>query len=178
MKNHWICWPEQNGSPRTLGLASGYWQVEIDEAAKEKSAFLVRSGLYQWTVMPFGLCNAPSTFERLMKNIMKGLHWESLLVYLDDLIVFGKIIDEKIERLRVVFQRLRQANLKLKPKKCVLFQRMILYLGHIVTAEGIATDPEKIPVIEELGTSTSVRDVRSFLGLTSHYRSLHDRCTT
>ena len=154
----------------TLDLASGYWQVELDEAAKEKSAFVVRSGLYQWTVMPFGLCNAPATFERLMENIMRGLQWESLLVYLDDLIVFGKTIDEEIERLRVVFQRLRQANLKLKPKKCVLFQRKVLYLGHIVTAEGIATDPEKIRVIEEWGTPTSVHDVRSFLGLASYYR--------
>ena len=154
----------------TLDLASGYWQVELDDAAKEKSAFVVRGGLYQWTVMPFGLCNAPATFERLMENVMAGLQWESLLVYLDDIIIFGKTIDDELDRLRVVFQRLRQGNLKLKPKKCVLFQRKVLYLGHIVTSEGIATDPEKVRVIEEWPTPMCVRDVRSFLGLASYYR--------
>ena len=123
----------------TLDLASGYWQVELDEEAKEKSAFVVRGGLYKWTVMPFGLCNAPSTFERLMENIMRGLQWESLLVYLDDVIVFGKTIEEELSRLKEVFRRLRQANLKLKPKKCVLFQQSVLYLGHVVSKDGIAT---------------------------------------
>ena len=128
-----------------LDLASGFWQVELDDAAKEKSAFVVRGGLYQWTVMPFCLCNTPATFERSMENLMAGLQWESLLVYLDD-IIFGKTIDDELDRLRVVFQRLRQANLKLKPKKCVLFQRKVLYLGHVVTSEGIATDPEKLKI--------------------------------
>ena len=73
----------------TPDLGSGYWQVELDEDAKEKSAFTVRGGLYQWRVMPFGLCNAPSTFERLMERILTGLHWEILLVYLDDIIIYG-----------------------------------------------------------------------------------------
>ncbi len=154
----------------TLDLASGYWQVELDADAKEKSAFVVRGGLYQWTVMPFGLCNAPSTFERLMENLMRGLQWESLLVYLDDIIVFAKTIEEELDRLREVFERLRQANLKLKPKKCVLFQKSVLYLGHIVTKDGIATDPEKIRVIQEWTTPTSLKDVRAFLGLASYYR--------
>ena len=154
----------------TLDLASGYWQVELDQEAKEKSAFVVRGGLYQWTVMPFGLCNAPSTFERLMENIMAGLQWESLLIYLDDVIVFGKTIEEELNRLKRVFQKLRQANLKLKPKKCVLFQKSVLYLGHVVSREGIATDPEKIRVIQEWETPKCLKDVRAFLGLASYYR--------
>ncbi len=94
----------------------------------------------------------------------------SLLVYLNDIIVFGKPVDEEMNRLRVVFQRLRNANLKLKPKKCVLFQGSVLYLGHIVHRDGISTDPEKIRVIEEWATPTCLRDVRSFLGLASYYR--------
>ena len=93
--------------------------------------------------MPFGLCNAPATFKRLMENITRGLQWESLFIYLDDIIIFGKTLEEEINRLREVLQKLRQANLKLKPKKCVLFQRKVLYLGHVVTSDGIATDPER-----------------------------------
>ena len=154
----------------TLDLSSGYWQVELDQDAKEKSAFVVRGGLYQWTVMPFGLCNAPSTFERLMENIMTGLQWEVLLIYLDDIIVFGKTVEEEIQRLRLVFQRLREANLKLKPKKCALFQKSVLYLGHVVSEAGITTDPEKIQVVREWPTPKCLREVRSFIGLTSYYR--------
>jgi hypothetical protein len=105
-----------------------------------------------------------------MENIMAGLQWESLLIYLDDVVVFGKSLDETMNRLKVVFQRLREAKLKLKPKKCVLFQRKVLYLGHVVTSDGIATDPDKVRVIDEWYTPTSVRDVRSFLGLASYYR--------
>lgn len=149
----------------TLDLASGYWQVELDEEAKKKSAFVVRGGLYSWKVMPFGLCNAPSTFERLMEQVLSELHWEVLLVYLDDVIVFAKTIDEELTRLGMVFQRLRKAGLKLKAKKCHLFRESVLYLGHVVSREGVSTDPEKIRAVKEWPTPTSVKDVQSFLGL-------------
>ena len=101
----------------TLDLASGYWQVALDDDASQKSSFVVRNGLYRWKCMPFGLCNAPATFERLVKKVMTGLQWEILLIYLDDIIVFGKTVPEMIERLKVVFGRLRQAGLKLKPSR-------------------------------------------------------------
>ena len=120
--------------------------------------------------MPFGLCNAPSTFERLMENIMSGLQWETLLVYLYDVIVFGKTIEDELRRLQEVFRRLRHANLKLKPKKCKLFQKSVLYLGHVVTPDGIATDPEKIGDIEEWRRPTCIKEVRQLLGLASYYR--------
>ena len=154
----------------TLDLASGYWQVELDEDAQKKSAFVVRGGLYSWRVMPFGLCNAPSTFERLMERVLAGLHWKVLLVYLDDVIVFAKTVDEELTRLETVFQRLRDAGLKLKPRKCHLFKRSVLYLGHIVSPDGISTDPEKIKVVEDWPVPTSVKEVQSFLGLASYYR--------
>ena len=86
--------------------------------------------------MPFGLANAPATFERLMENVLKGLQWEILLVYLDDVIVFGKTVEDELKRLCKVFERLRSARLKLKPSKCHLFQRSVTYLGHIVSTEG------------------------------------------
>lgn len=153
----------------TLDLASGYWQVELEEEAKKKSAFVVRGGLYSWKVMPFGLCNAPSTFERLMERVLRGLHWEVLLVYLDDVIVFAKTITEELARLGMVFQRFRQAGLKLKPKKCHLFRESFLYLGHVVSGEGISTDPEKILAVRDWPVPTSVKEVQSFLGLASYY---------
>ena len=153
-----------------LDLCSGYWQVELDNDAKQKSAFVVRGGLYQWRVMPFGLSNAPATFERLMERVVAGLQWQTLLVYLDDVIVYGKTVKEEIERLREVLSRLRAANLKLKPSKCFLFQETVKYLGHVVSERGIATDPDKVRAIKNWPTPTSVKDVRSFVGLASYYR--------
>lgn len=154
----------------TLDLASGYWQVALDEDASQKSSFVVRNGLYRWKCMPFGLCNAPATFERLMDKVMAGLQWEILLIYLDDVIVFGKTVEEEIRRLRVVFERLRKAGLKLKPSKCSLFQRSVKYLGHIVSAEGVATDPEKVSAVADWPVPKCVKEVRSFIGLASYYR--------
>lgn len=154
----------------TLDLAAGYWQVPLDEDAKLKSAFVVPGGLFQFEVMPFGLCNAPSTFERLMEAIFRGLQWKTLLIYLDDVIVFGSTVEEVIERLEAVLVRLRDAKLKLKPKKCHLFQTEVLYLGHVVSSNGISTDPAKTDSVRNWPTPTNPTDIRSFLGLASYYR--------
>ena len=91
-------------------LASGYWQVEVDPSDKEKTAFSTPFGLYQFRVMPFGLCNAPSTFQRLMELVLRGLQWETCLVYLDDIIIFSHTIEEHLQRLKEVFDRLREAG--------------------------------------------------------------------
>jgi transposase InsO family protein len=154
----------------TLDLASGYWQVGLSEDAKAKTAFSTNQGLYQFKVLPFGLCNAPSTFERLMERVLHGLQWQILLVYLDDIIIFSKTSQQHLERLDSVFQRLKEAGLKLKPKKCHLFQREVGYLGHIVSAEGISTDPEKIEAIQNWPIPQDASDIRSGLGLFSYYR--------
>lgn len=92
-----------------MDLTSGYWQVPLDDDAKLKSAFVVPGGLYQLEVMPFGLCNAPSTFEKLMENILTGLQWKMLLIYLDNVIIFGSSVTEVIDRLKIVLQRFRDA---------------------------------------------------------------------
>ena len=97
--------------------------------------------------MPFGLCNAPATFERLMETVLSGLLWPICLVYLDDILFPGKTFDEEIQHLREVFGRLKEANLKLNPKKCQLFRREVINLGHIVTDSGIATDPSKTEAV-------------------------------
>ena len=138
--------------------------------ARDKSAFSTPSGLYSWNVLPFGLCNAPSTFERLMECVLAGLRWEILLVYLDDVIVFGRTIAESVDRLRAVLDRFRAAGLKLKPSKCHLFQREVAYLGHVVSPEGIHTDPAKIEAVKDWPTPITQTQVRSFLGLASYYR--------
>jgi len=112
-----------------LDLASGYWQVPLSEEAKPKTAFVTRDGLYQFKVMPFGLCNAPATFERLMERVLRGHLGKRCLVYIDDVIVFGHDFRSTLDNLRVVLRALEDANLQLKAKKCELFQTEILYLG-------------------------------------------------
>ena len=154
----------------TLDLASGYWQVAMDVNTQEKAAFVIPSGLYEWNVMPFGLCNAPSTFARLMELVLKGLHWKICLIYLDDVIVMGRTFEEELERLKQVFERLACAGLKLKPKKCYLFQKRVSYLGHVVTEEGITADPGKVEQVRTWPIPENSTEVKSFLGLASYYR--------
>src|SRR6266516_7053 len=120
--------------------------------------------------MPFGLCNAGATFQRLMDAVMMGLNHEICLVYLDDIILFSKTIDEHLERLKQMFERLRYANLKLKPSKCFLFQEEVTFLEHVVSAGSIATDPTKIEVVRDWPRSTCLKEVQSFVGLASYYR--------
>ena len=154
----------------TLDLCSGYWQVAMDEHDKPKTAFTTGNGLYQFTVMSFGLCNAPATFERLMEKVLSGLPWEVCLLYLDDIIVHGRQFREAIQRLRTVLQRLRDAGLKLSPKKCVLLQRSVPFLGHVVSDQGVSTDPKKIDAVRNWPLPRTAKDVKSYLGLCSYYR--------
>lgn len=154
----------------TLDLQSGYWQVEVDEHSRDKTAFATPFGLYQFRRMPFGLTNAPATFQRLMEAALHGLSPLICLVYLDDIIVFSSTFEEHLSRLRTVFTRLRQAGLKLKPRKCKLLCSLVRFLGHVVSDQGVATDPEKIRVVAEWPRPTDVAGVRSFLGLAGYYR--------
>ena len=154
----------------TLDMASGYYQIGMDDRDKCKTAFTTHMGLYQFRVMPFGLCGAPATFERVMELVLRGLRWERCLVYLDDVIVFGKTFEQALENLEEVFSRFQSANLKLKPKKCHLFRKEVNFLGHIVSGDGIRCDPSKISAVKDWETPTSVAEVRSFLGLASYYR--------
>ena len=154
----------------TLDLQSGYWQVDMHPDDKEKTAFSTGCGLWNFRTMPFGLCNAPATFERLMDLVLKGLPWTTCLVYLDDILSHGKSFTESVQSLREVFLRLRHAGLKLSPSKCELFRPEVTYLGHVISREGIATDPTKTAVIRDWPTPRNVKDVRKFVGLCSYYR--------
>ena len=135
----------------TLDLRSGYWQVEVDPTDRKKIAFTTQHGLFQFRVMPFGLCNAPSTctFQCLMELVLVGLNWEMCLAYLDDVVVFGRSWEEHLQRLRTVLTWLRKAQLKLHPKKCQFFKQRVVFLRHVVSRHGVSTDPDKIKVWAE-----------------------------
>ena len=128
----------------TLDLASGYWQVSLSPEARCKTAFATHSGLFQFRVMPFGLCNAPATFERLMDQVLQGLRWSRCLVYLDDIISFGTTFGNALDNLTSIFERLRLYGLQLKSTKCHLFQTSVPFLGHVVGRRGLECDPKKI----------------------------------
>ena len=153
-----------------LDLTSGYHQVKVAAKDKHKTAFISSMGLYEFTRMPFGLTNAPATFQRLMSTAFGDMNFNSVLLYLDDIIVFSATVEEHVSRLSKVFTRLREHGLKLKPSKCHLLQNSVKYLGHVVSAEGISTDPDKIAAVKTWPVPKSKKDVRSFLGLTGYYR--------
>ena len=157
----------------TLDLKSGYWQVPITEQDKAKTAFRTSSGqLFEFNQVPFGLCNAPATFSRLMDRVLAGLHWETCLFYLDDIIVFSSTWEEHLARLREVFERLRHAKLKLGAAKCTFAAKEVSYLGHRVTEEGLLPDPSLLAAIRDIPPPTTATEVRSFLGLAGYYRLL------
>ena len=165
----------------TMDLKSGYWHVGLTPRAKEKSAFICKQGLFQWRVMPFGLCNAPPTFERLMETVLRGMQWKTCLVYLDDVIVFGHSFEQCAGRLDSVIKALGEAGLKIKAKKCDFFKNSVKFLGHTISEKGIHTDPDKIKEIAEwpipkegrmLGKRRIpfITQIKSFLGVCSYYR--------
>ena len=154
----------------TIDLISGFWQVNLHPEAREKTAFTTHAGLYEFVTMPFGLCNAPSTFQRLMECVLRGLTWHIALIYLDDVLVFSSTFDEHLTHLRLVFDRFRDSGLKLKPKKCHFGQSQVNYLGHVITPEGLHPDPEKIKAVREYPVPCNVKDVQAFMGLANYYR--------
>ncbi|GFX27079.1 hypothetical protein TNCV_439851 [Trichonephila clavipes] len=128
----------------SMDLRSGYWQIEIDEADREKTAFITPEGLYEFKVMPFGLCNAPATFERMMDNLLRHFKWTMCLCYLDDIIVFSETFEDHLIRLRLVLKCLQEAGLKLNSKKCLFAAQEVKILGHLVSSNGVRPDPDKI----------------------------------
>ena len=155
----------------SLDLQSGYWQVEMTEDSKPLTAFTVGPlGFYECVQMPFGLTNALATFQHLMETCLGEMHLKWCIIYLDDIIVFSKTPEEHIERLRGMFEKLAAAGLRLKPSKCEFFKSQVTYLGHIVSKDGIETDPKKIEAIKNWPVPKTVTEVRSFLGFMNYYR--------
>ena len=142
----------------------------MDPADKEKTSFTTPFGLHQFRVMSFGLSNAPGTFQRLMSLVLSGLCWSTCLVYLDDIIIFSQTVDEHLQRLRDVLQRLKDAGLKIKPSKCQLLRKSVLYLGHIVSEKGVEVDPKKTSCVRSWQVPNDRECLRKFLGFASYYR--------
>ena len=153
----------------TLDLRQGYWQVENDPDSSDETTFFTRKGSFEFKVLPFGLSNALAVFQRLMNMVMQGLTWEACLVFLDDIIVISSTFEQHLERFSAVFQRLKAANLKLKPSKCRLFQIKVEFFGSVVSADGIEPDPEKLNAISDWPVPGNLTELRAFVGLASYY---------
>lgn len=123
-----------------LDLASGFWQVPLDEKTKHKTAFITHQGLYQFKRLPFGLTNAPTSYQMLMTKVLQELNWKIALIYIDDILVFSKSFDEHLQHLDLIFQKLRKANLTLQPTKCHFAAQEVKYLGHIISEKGVEVD--------------------------------------
>ena len=156
----------------TLDAHTSYWQIRMHESSQEKTAFVTMDGLYEFRVMPFGLCNAPATFQRLMQGTLSGLGGDKPFsnVYIDDIIVFSSSIQEHVDHLSQVFERLKKIGLRLHPQKCHFTCPRVLYLGHITSAEWISPNPDKVRAVQEFRVPTNVRAVREYLGIAGYYR--------
>ena len=154
----------------TMDLQSGYFQLQLDDRDREKTAFITKYGLYQYTRLPQGLATSPSTFQRTMELVFRGLQWKHLLIYLDDLIIYSTSWYSHFEKLDEVFTLLEKANLKLKPAKCHLLQEEVLFLGHVVDQSGIRPNPELLQTIDQWEAPTTVKQIQQFMGLCNYYR--------
>ena len=154
----------------TLDLKSAYWQISVDEKDRHKTAFVTQRGLFEFNLMPFGLVNAPTTFQRAMDLVLSGLSYVICLCYLDDVIVFGRDFNEHYNRLKTVLERLRVHGLRVKPEKCTIAARQVSFLGHVISDSGIMPDPAKIEAVNNISSPRNIKDLRSFLGLAGYYR--------
>ena len=153
-----------------MDAASGFWQVPMEHASKEKTAMITPDGLYHWKVMPFGLCNAPATFQRLMDAVLNGLKWKECLVYLDDILIFSKDWESHLMHLRHVFDRLEKARISLKLSKCEFAKNEIQFLGHIVKEQKLLPDERNTEAVVNFPVPKDLSGIRGFLGLVGHYR--------
>ncbi len=153
-----------------MDLKSGYYQIEMEECDKPKTAFVFPLGFYEFNRMPQGITNAPSTFQRLMERCMGSLNLKEVLVFLDDVIVFSSTIEEHETRLLHVLQQLREYGLKLSPSKCRFFQSSVHHLGHIVSSQGVETDPEKVHALHTWTRPNTRSELKSFLGFAGYCR--------
>ena len=154
----------------SLDLGNAYYQVELDENSKLKTAFSTQNAQYCFNRMPFGIAAAPATFQKLMNSVLGSLNWKEAVVYLDDILIFSSSLNEHYKRIRNVLDRIRKANLKISPTKCHFLKEEIKFLGHVINKSGIRTDENKIDSIKHFERPKCIKKLRSFLGLTNYYR--------
>ena len=158
----------------TIDLRAGYYHIGLSESAKPKTAFVISNiGKYQFNRVPFGLAQAPAYFMKLINMVLTDINFA--MGYLDDIIIYSKTEEEHLEHLRIIFDRLRQAGLKLKLQKCDFFKKHIQYLGHLISDEGIQPLPEKLESIRKVSVPTNPKEVKQFLGLVGYYRKFIPR---
>ena len=153
-----------------IDLKSGYHQIRIREGDEWKTAFKTNEGLYEWLVMPFGLSNAPSTFMRLMNEVLHDFIGKFVVVYLDDILVYSRNKEEHLQHLKMVFQRLQEQKLKINLEKCDFLKQELVYLGFVISKGELKMDPSKVEAIINWPTPTAIGEVRSFHGLATFYR--------
>lgn len=153
-----------------IDLKDAFNQIRIKEGDEYKTAFKTRYGLYKYLVMPFGLCNAPSTFQRMINTVLGEFLDQCCVAYLDDILVYSKTQEEHLKHLELVLEKLSQANLHVKLKKCEFFQPEVEFLGYIVKTGGFAMAQDKVEAVTSWPVPTCRKDVRSFLGLANYCR--------
>ena len=154
----------------SFDLTSGYFQIPLKEADIPKSAFCCKYGHFEMLRLPFGLNNAASTFQRTMELALQGLQWETCLIYIDDIIVYGVDFEQHMQRVEQVLERISEAGLKLRPDKCHLLQTEVVFLGHVVSQEGVLPDPTNVSKIVNWPTPTNCKQVKQFVATGSYYR--------
>ena len=154
----------------TLDLTSGYWQIPLEEEDKEKTAFTVKSGRWEYNVLPMGITNAAPTFQKNMEMMLNGLLWVNCIVYIDDVIIYSETFEQHMKDLKEVFGRMREYNVVAKPKKCEIAREEVLYLGHRIGNGQLRPEENTIKKIEEMPMPKTIREVRSFVCLAGYYR--------
>lgn len=154
----------------SLDATKGFWNIEMEHKDKEKTAFILPDGLYQWKRMPFGLCNAPATFQRMMNKALGNLVYTKVLVYIDDIIIYSDTFEQHLKDIEEVFRKLKEANIKLSRSKCYFCQDEVEFLGYRVGQMGVKTVQSKIEKIQNYPIPKDVTQLRGFLGLAGYYR--------
>jgi hypothetical protein len=153
-----------------LDLRSGYHQIRLVPADEHKTAFKIHQGLFEFKVMPFGLTNAPATFQAAMNTMFADIIRKNVLIFMDDILIYGPSLSAHLVQLQQVLDIIQQNQLSIKRSKCMFAQQQLEYPGHIISKDGVATDPKKVQAVQDWPVPTNTKQVRGFLVLTGYYR--------
>ena len=153
-----------------LDFRSAFWQVEMSPCSKHKAAFITQDGVFEWKRMPFGLMNAPISFQTLMSGVLREMNFKSVLVYIDDVLIYSSDFESHLRDLEQVFQKLREAGLTLQPSKCHFAVKQLKFLGHVISRHAVEVDADKTKIMSEYPVPKKQKEVRSFIGMANYYR--------